>query len=211
MKAIDTAGITKNTLVIYTSDNGSFMYRRDEDDAVGHVDDETVQAFRSDRHTSNGSFRGTKADIFEAGHHVPFFVRWPERIRPSSESEKTIRHVDCLATFADITGATIPEGHAIDSHSFLAELEGKATSPRPGVVHHSGSGMFAIRDGKWKLIAGNGSGGREKPKGEPFGHPYQLYDLKADITESNNLYDTRKDIAKRLEDTLQSIRDLEGK
>lgn len=211
MKAIDTAGITKNTLVIYTSDNGSFMYRRDENDAVGHVDDETIQAFRSDRHTSNGPFRGTKADIYEAGHHVPFFVRWPERIKPGTESEKPICHVDCLATFADITGVSIPEGHAIDSHSFLAQLDGKAASPRPGVINHSGSGMFAIRDGRWKLIAGNGSGGREKPRGEPFSQPYQLYDLKADVAESKNLYDTHKDVAKRLEEELQTIRDMKSK
>lgn len=211
LKAIDTAGIRKNTLVIYTSDNGSFMFRREEEDAACHVDDATVQAYRSDRHTANGPFRGTKADIYEAGHHVPFFVRWPEQIAAGSESTKTICHVDCLATFAQITGETIPEGHAIDSHSFLTSMKGDAADPRPGVVNHSAGGMFAIREGKWKLIAGNGSGGREKPGGKPFERPYQLYDLDADIAESSNLYDSHQEVAKRLEDELQVIRGLRGK
>ncbi len=211
MKAIDAAGIRKNTLVIYTSDNGSFMYRRDDENAECHVDDETVQAYRSDRHTSNGPFRGTKADIYEAGHHVPFFVRWPERIKPGSESDKVICHVDCLATLADITGAEIPEGHAIDSHSFLAAAEGRAASPRPGVINHSGAGMFAIREGKWKLIAGNGSGGRQNPRGKAFEGPYQLYDLASDISESTNLLDSHPDVAKRLQDELTMIRELPGK
>ena len=211
MNAIDEAGIRNNTLVIYTSDNGSFMYRRDETDAIGHVDDETIQAYRSDRHTANSRFRGTKADIYEAGHHVPFFVRWPNVIEPGRESNKTICHVDCLATLADIAKADIPAGHAIDSHSFLSQLRGNAASPRPGVINHSAGGMFAIRDGKWKLIAGDGSGGREKPKGKPFQRPYQLYDLEADIAESNNVYQQHPDIAKQLEHQLQTIRNLRGK
>ena len=211
MKAIDAAGIRKNTLVIYTSDNGSFMYRRDDPEAKGHVDDETLQAFRSDRHTSNGLFRGTKADIYEAGHHVPFLVRWPGRVAAGSVSEKTICHVDCFATFADILDVEKPEGHAIDSHSFLPSMTGMAASPRPGVINHSASGMFAIRDGQWKLIAGNGSGGREQPRGAPFQRPYQLYDLEADVREAHNLIEQRADVAKIMEQELERIRNLPGK
>ena len=211
MKAIDAAGIRKNTLVIYTSDNGSFMYRRDDPEAKGHVDDETLQAFRSDRHTSNGLFRGTKADIYEAGHHVPFLVRWPGRVAAGSVSEKTICHVDCFATFADILDVEKPEGHAIDSHSFLPSMTGMAASPRPGVINHSASGMFAIRDGQWKLIAGNGSGGREQPRGAPFQRPYQLYDLEADVRETHNLIEQRADVAKIMEQELERIRNLPGK
>ena len=208
LKSIDDAGIRQETLVIYTSDNGSFMYRRDEVDAVGHVQDETIQAYRAENHRANGPFRGTKADIYEAGHHVPFFVRWPEQVQPGSQSEKTICHVDCLATIAEITGVAVKDGHAVDSHSFLAQLRGQPASPRPGVINHSANGMFAIRHGKWKLIAGNGSGGRERPRGQPFAEPYQLYNLEDDIAETHNVIERHPDIAERLRGELESIRNL---
>jgi hypothetical protein len=67
--------------------------------------------------------------------------------------------------------------------------------------------MFAIRDGKWKLVAGNGSGGREKPLGEPFGRPYRLYDLSEDIREQHDLLTKAPDTAKRLEGELQRLID----
>ena len=65
-------------MVIYTSDNGSFMYRQSGPDEPDHLADETIQAYYERNHTANGPLRGTKADIWEAGHRVPFFVRWPE-------------------------------------------------------------------------------------------------------------------------------------
>ena len=54
------------------------------------------------------------------------------------------------------------------------------------MVHHSANGVFAIRDGKWKLVLGDGSGGRENPRGKPFGQPYQLYDMSSDIGETTD-------------------------
>ena len=77
---------------------------------------------------------------------------------------------------------------------------------RAPVIHHSSGGMFAIRDGRWKLVAGNGSGGREKPSGEPFGRPYQLFDLEADPSERRNVYDRNPAVATRLEQALERIR-----
>ena len=73
-------------------------------------------------------------------------------------------------------------------------------------MHHSVSGMFAIRDGRWKLVAGNGSGGREEPKGEPFGRPYRLYDLEADPSETRDVRSHHPDVARRLEAALERIR-----
>ena len=85
LKSIDEAGVRDETLVIYTSDNGSFMRRSSDPNFVDHVLDETVQEYRETHHTANGPFRGTKADIYEAGHHVPFFARWPGNIEAGSE------------------------------------------------------------------------------------------------------------------------------
>ena len=60
---------------------------------------------------------------------------------------------------------------------------------RPPVIHHSVHGMFALRDGKWKMIFGNGSGGRQQPLGEPFAKPYMLFNMENDLEETTNVID----------------------
>ncbi|MCA9247683.1 MAG: arylsulfatase [Planctomycetales bacterium] len=207
LSVIDIAGISDETLVFFTSDNGSYMYRLDQADARDHVDDPAQQAFRADRHRSNGPFRGTKADIWEAGHHVPFFARWHGQIAAGSRCDATICLTDLFATAADLVGAKVADDEAEDSFSIAPLLRGKEMQPpRAPVIHHSAGGMFAIREGQWKLVAGNGSGGRQSPKGKPFARPYHLYDLTADLGETTNLIDKHADVAKHLEAKLEAIR-----
>jgi arylsulfatase A-like enzyme len=208
LTSIDEAGVREETLVIYTSDNGSFMRRSSDPNFVDHVLDETVQEYRETHHTANGPFRGTKADIYEAGHHVPFFARWPEQIQAGSECAETVCLTDVFRTTADILDAGPAADAAPDSFSLWPLMQGRTwETPRAPVVHHSVAGMFAIRDGKWKLILGNGSGGRAQPKGKPFEKPYQLYDLSADVAETTNLIDDHSEIAERLERRLESMRE----
>lgn len=208
LRAIEQAGVEDNTLVIFTSDNGSFMYRLSGVDEPDHTDDETIQAYRSLNHTSNGVYRGTKADIWEGGHRVPFFVRWPAQVPPGSVQTATVGLTDVFATLAEIVGEDLPANAAEDSFSMLPLFRGGWwDSPRAPVIHHSSGGMFAIRDGRWKLVAGNGSGGREKPQGKPFERPYQLYDLEADPSERRNVYDANPSVAMRLERELDRIRE----
>ena len=73
------------------------------------------------------------------------------------------------------------------------------------VVHHSISGTFAIRDGQWKLILGNGSGGRGAPKGKSGARPFQLYDIDADPAETTNLIDEHPEVAERLEIAMENL------
>lgn len=208
LRAIELAGVEENTLVIFTSDNGSFMYRLSGVDEPDHTDDETIQAYRSLNHTSNAVYRGTKADIWEGGHRVPFFVRWPAQVPAGSVQTATVGLTDVFATLAEIIGEQLPANAAEDSFSMLPLLRGGWwDSPRAPVIHHSSGGMFAIRDGRWKLVAGNGSGGREKPSGKPFERPYQLYDLEADPSERRNVYDANPSVAMRLEGELDRIRE----
>ncbi|MCA9215191.1 MAG: arylsulfatase [Planctomycetales bacterium] len=196
LKTIDDAQVRDNTLVIFTSDNGSYMYRREGKD---HSADASIQAFSPDHHTSNGPLRGTKADIWEAGHRVPFFARWPEAIRPLSTCDETVCSVDFLATVADINDVEKPDS-AVDGYSWLPFFREDPDAERPApVIHHSGSGMFAIRSGKWKLVLGNGSGGREQPRGNRFERPYALFDLSTDIGEAQDLFAVRPEIAQKLE------------
>ena len=204
LKALDDTGLAKNTVVMYTSDNGSFMYRND--DEPDHVSDPSRQQYQSKHHTANGPWRGTKADIWEGGHHVPFFVRWPGKVKAGSECRRVITHTDLFATAAAVSGAKIPKGAAADSHSFLPLLLGKEKGySRPPVIHHSSAGMFAIRDGDWKLVLGNGSGGRQAPKGRPFAKPYFLSNLKTHSNEEKNFASDEPQTVSRLEKAFQEI------
>ena len=202
LNAIDDAGITDNTVVFYTSDNGSFMHRLTDADEPGHVKDESVQEFYEKNHTANGPLRGTKADIWEAGHRVPFFVRWPKRVAAGSNCDRTICHVDLFATAAAIAGSKLPRPQeaAPDSFSLLPLLVGEEKKfKRAPVIHHSGSGMFAVRDGDWKLVLGDGSGGRQAPKGKRFQPPWQLFNLADDLGETTDRYGSEAETAARLE------------
>lgn len=206
-EAIERAGIAENTLLMVSSDNGSYMYRIDAN-KPDHLDDETVQGYHPDSHTANHVFRGTKADIWEGGHHEPFFARWPAKIKPGSECADTICLTDLTATCAEIAGLALPDSAAEDSFSFLPQLKGERPSEARGsVVHHSANGMFAIRQGTWKLILGNGSGGREAPKGKPGEKPYQLYNLEEDISETENLAEEHPEIVERLTRLMEQYRE----
>ena len=207
MSALDQAGVDDNTLLIVTSDNGSFMSRLDGLDDRDHTDDSTIQAYRAGNHTANHVYRGIKADIWEGGHRVPFFARWPGQIEPGSTREEVISLTDVFATVAEIVGKELPNNAAEDSFSLLPLLRGNPWArPRAAVTHHSIQGMFAIRDGRWKLVAGNGSGGREDPIGQPFERPYQLFDIASDPSEQSNVYDQHPAVAQRLERELERIR-----
>ena len=207
VNALDQAGVGDNTLLIFTSDNGSFMSRLDGLDDRDHTDDSAIKAYRAGNHTANHVYRGTKADIWEGGHRVPFFARWPGEIEPGSTREEVISLTDVFATVAEIVGKELPNNAAEDSFSLLPLLRGKPWArPRAAVTHHSIQGMFAIRDGRWKLVAGNGSGGREDPIGQPFKRPYQLFDIASDPSEQSNVYDQHPAVAQRLERELEGIR-----
>ena len=205
METVKNNKIDDNTLIILSSDNGSYMYAYDEE--KGHVEDETVQGFQKKNHRANYIYRGTKADVWESGHRVPFIARWPSGIKGGSKSETAICLTDLLATCAEITNFNIPEKAAEDSFSFLPDLKGKKRSTkRPPVIHHSANGTFALRDEKWKLIFGNGSGGRGLPKSKPFSKPYQLYDMKADPSETKNLAEQHPEVVQRLTEELEKVR-----
>ncbi len=208
LDAVDEAGISENTLIIYTSDNGSFMYRETDGSIPDHVKDATVQAYFEGNHTANGSLRGTKADIWEGGHRVPFFARWPKVIKAKSKCDVPICHVDLFATAAAVARTKLPSAAeaAPDSFSWLSLFQGKPQRfKRAPVVNHSAAGMFAVREGDWKLVLGNGSGGRQQPKGRRFTPPWQLYNLKDDLSETKDLYSAEPEVASRLEAALYKM------
>ncbi len=208
LKAVEKAGIRDNTLIMFTSDNGSFMYRETDKNAPHHMNDEGEQRYFQGDHTANGPLRGTKADIWEAGHRVPFFARWPGVIKPGSETSRTICHVDLFGTASEVAGLKMPSSReaAQDSFSLVQLFKGRETAfKRAPVINHSGSGMFAIRDGDWKLVLGNGSGGREQPKGRRFEGPWQLFHLGEDLGETHDRARSEPEVVAKMEAALFKI------
>ena len=189
VQALDDHGFSKNTLVIFSSDNGcSKAARFSELEAAGHY--------------ASAHLRGSKADIWDGGHRVPFIVRWPAGIKAGTQSDQLICLTDLMATSADLLGVSLPQRAGEDSVSFLPALSGKTIeSSRSGVVHHSISGHFAYRMGKWKLCLAKGSGGWTSPKENQVAKSVpkaQLYDMEADPSETTNLYDSHPEVAERL-------------
>jgi len=205
---LEQLNIEDNTVVIFTSDNGSAMRKIESTTGPDHITDASLRQYNKNSHLSNGIFRGLKGDTYEGGHRVPFIIRWPKKLAAGKKVDATICLTDIFETFVDLTGGVMPEGNAEDSYSFYPILIGdKEEIARPVIIHHSGGkGMYAIRKDNWKLILGNGSGARTKPVGTPFEKPYQLFDLENDITESNNLIEKETGKAKDLEAEFYKIK-----
>ena len=195
MKALERNGIADNTLLIFTSDNGCSP-------AAG------IPEMEAKGHHPNYLFRGHKADIWDGGHRIPFICRWPAKIKAGSTSGQLTCLTDLMATAAEIAGAKLPATAGEDSVSMLPAMLGTATQPlREAAVHHSIKGMFAIRQGHWKLELCPGSGGWSKP-GDPDalqqGLPkLQLYDMSGDVTEQANIQDKHADVVARLTKLLE--------
>lgn len=195
LDALEQNGFAENTLVIFSSDNGcSKAANIPELEAQGHY--------------PSAHMRGSKADLWDGGHRIPFIVRWPGEVEPASQSDQLICLTDLIATCYDYFDQEIPDTRAEDSVSFLPALKGeKIESTRTGVIHHSFTGHFSYRQGKWKLLLAKGSGGWTSPKENemPDDAPIaQLYDMENDPEESNNLYASHPEIAKRLLAQLKS-------
>lgn len=190
LRALDRNGLARNTLVIFTSDNGCSP-------------EANIPQLIAKGHNPSYVFRGHKADIWDGGHHIPFVARWPGHVPAGATSDQVICLGDLLATCGDMLGVKLPENAGEDSVSILPALLGRADRPlREAIVYHSIDGRFAIRQGQWKLELCPGSGGWSGPKdpaatrqGLP---PVQLYDVTADIGETRNLQAEHPEIVERL-------------
>ena len=194
LAALDRLDMRENTLVIFSSDNGPVWYSEDKD--------------RFD-HRSTAKYRGMKADAWEGGHRVPFIVRWPGHIPEGTTSEQLISFTDMLPTLADVGGQALRSDSA-DGHNVRPVFTAERDSIDRGGSVFQATYYLALRDGPWKFIPGLGSGGfistpntREPGPGDPEG---QLYHLRRDPGEQNNLYDERPEVVERFQNRLQQYR-----
>lgn len=179
LRKLDELGLSDNTIVMFTSDNGPVWYP------------DNVQEYG---HNSVGELSGMKGDLLEGGHRMPFIVRWPNIVKSGSENNRLICFTDVLATIADIVDQPLPENAGEDSFSFQPILTGTQDVKRPPIIHSNG-GLYSITYGDWKYINGKGPGGFSKgvigkypsilPRDEFEG---QLYNLAQDVGEHNNVY-----------------------
>ena len=183
---LEEHGLSENTIVIFTSDNGPVY-----DD--GYVDGTTVRTSTEevDRgHDGSGVYRGGKYQIFEGGTRVPFIIRWPGRISPG-KSEALVNQIDFIASFASLLGQELPGDAAPDSRDTLDAFLGKDPRGLDFMLEEAGRGIAIRRDG-WKFISNMGN---NRPGATGDGPQGELYNLREDPGESNNLIGEHPELA----------------
>lgn len=219
---LDQHKLAENTLVIFSSDNGGVVTAdRDsaefpltlEDDAAGAVSKHYRAAQRdayAAGHRACGDLRGRKHSIYEGGNRVPFLARWPGRVPAGTTCDEVICLTDLLATVAALVGEKLPRGAGEDSHDIGPALVGaKLDRPlREATVLHNAEGVFAIRQGPWKLIAEGAAPGPVKKKSPWVAEgTNQLYHLGDDPRETTNVWAKHPDVVERLVKLLKQYRD----
>jgi len=220
MTYLDDNGLSENTLVVFTSDNGGMLNLGGRN---------AVEA----GHLMNGNLLGFKFGAWEGGHRVPFITRWPSKITAGQQSDQLISLVDMLASFAVLTGqeALVPEDS--DSVNVLPALLGETDKVvrEELLIAPRHPSNLSLRDGKWVYIPAKGSGGftGSKPDDHAWGGPAgvhlvggenndmqnglflpsaapaQLYDLVVDPYQTTNLYSQHPDIVARMEARLSEF------
>jgi arylsulfatase A len=184
LKALDIAGLSDNTLLIFTTDNGT---------AGG----KTLGELKSKGCDLTHQFRGLKRSLYEGGHHVPFVVRWPGITPAQSSCDECICLTDFMATAAALSGYSLPNNAAVDSYNILNLYKGGKRKVIPPVIHHSFDGGFALRDGDWKILFHLDRGGTEFKQ--------ELFNLKDDIKETTDLSERYPEIVANMSQQLKEI------
>jgi len=197
LETLDRLGLSQNTMIVFSSDNGPVV-----DDGY---QDQAVELLNG--HTPAGPLRGGKYSAFDAGTRVPFIVSWPQKIK-AGVSSALVSQIDLLASFASLTGQTFDAVTAPDTRNYLPALLGKDKKGRDHVIEHAGT--FSVIQGDWKYIAPSKGAKMSVETNTELGNDTkpQLYDLKRDLGEKNNLAETNPAKLKELEELLKSVKEL---
>jgi len=207
MDKLDELGLAENTLVIFTSDNGPVFYDGYEDGAIEN----------HHGHRPQGPWRGGKYLPFEGSFRMPTIARWPGQIESGLVSDALLSQVDLVASLAQLVNVELPDGAAPDSQPLLDAWLGKTTEGRDHIIQAPG-GRFpavAIRSGEWKYIeagernvwAFNRHNRADTALGSvSLSTGAYLFNLHDDPGEENNLIEAHPDVAQRLTELLEQIR-----
>lgn len=193
LQSLKEQGLDKDTLVIFTSDNGP----------------------NTGKGGSAGMLKGGKGSTLEGGVRVPFVAHWPGVIPAGNESDEAITVMDLLPTLTKLAGGNVPDDRVIDGEDIWPLLAGKpnATSPHDAIYYLRGRSVDAIRVGDWKYRMATDKpvkANRSKRQPESDDRPKRirietLYNVVDDIGEQKNLLDSRPEIAQRLKQQLANF------
>ncbi len=203
VKALEANGLIDKTIIVFFSDNGGVNWQAMKGESARRGPDSVTAPYENIPPTSNQPLRGGKASIYEGGTREPCFVIWPGAVSPGGHSEAMIQGLDFYPTLAEMVGAPLPANQIMDGRSFLPVLKGQSTSARdtifdffPHNVKATGQLPAAsVRQGDWKLIRFFHDGPQREDR-------FELYNLRDDLSESNNVAATQPERVKALNDLL---------
>lgn len=174
------------TLVIFTSDNGPWLIKKEHGGAARPL-------------------RDGKGTTYEGGMRVPTIMRWPGKIAAGRKCDEVACMMDLLPTIAGLAGASVPKDRVIDGKDIAPLLlSAEAKSPRETYFYHASAGpLQAVRSGKWKLHLPR----RERVQQKDVDRPAELYDLSVDVGETRNVAAGHPDVVERLTKLCQAHRD----
>lgn len=212
LKKLEEHGFSDNTIVVFSSDNGSHGRAN-----AAHMKPSAVgSAKKNYGHNMNGDWRGVKGDIYEGGHRIPMIIKWTGKVNQGTINNELVMVEDFFATLASGLGDELPKGVAEDSYDIMPYLLQKDTKEpiRKYAVINTFFGYDLIRWGDWVFAPFEGCGGPygEKAKGRPYdkqkeinmaqnsdlNNTGQLYNLKQDPQQTINLWNVRPDKVKEL-------------
>jgi arylsulfatase A-like enzyme len=183
LEALKAAGVERDTLVLFTSDNGCAAY-------IG------VKDLEKQGHFPSGPLRDYKTSVYEGGHRVPFVVKWPGVVKAGSVCQQLVLQADTIATLAEILGVKLPENAGEDSFSLMPLLKGEDRPIRTHAINTACAGTPSLREGAWKLVLA----------ADPvMKTPVQLYNLDEDLAESTNLAAAHPDRVKSMQATMEKL------
>jgi len=197
---LDELGLSKNTLVVYFSDNGGLVSRFDR---IPLLAKERQHIYEGDTllyiASSNAPLRAEKGTVYEGGIREPMILRWPGTLEAGQVNDAIVSSVDFLPTFAELAGVGLPDEQVFDGISLVDILEGSAPDPQRAIfwhypVYHHDQPASVVRKGRWKLI-------HNLVNDRRF-----LYDLESDIGESTDLSQSEPELAEELYQLLEEWR-----